>query len=188
MRCSGYLSKSPIVADGEEWWGRSKTVTSIRGLRHLLCRSRSEDGQSLVEFAFVAVIFLSLVFAIFDFGRLFFVKIEVENAIQEAARFGSTGNHLPDPSHPGNDLSRVDSIISTLKSAVIGVTFASIQVSSAKGGAGSAGASRDMVTVAATVNLPLMTPLVSKLFPGGQYTFTERVTVMNEPFPDSQVN
>lgn len=188
MRFSGYLSKSPILSDGEERRGRGKTVTSIHGLRHLLCRSRSEEGQSLVEFAFVFVVFLSLVFAIFDYGRLFFVKMEVENAIQEAARYGSTGNHLPDPSNPVNNLSRVASITNTLKNNVIGVQFSNIQISSVGGGARSPGGPGDMLTVAATANMPLMTPIISRMFPSGVYTFTASVTIMNEPFPASQTN
>jgi Flp pilus assembly protein TadG len=186
MRFSGYLSKSPIMPDGEEWRGMGKTVPRIHGLRHLLCRSRSEEGQSLVEFALAFLVFMFLVFAIFDFGHLFFVEMDVQNAIQEAARYGSTGNHLPDPKNPGNNLSRIVSIIDTLESDAMGVQFSNIQVTSATGGSTSAGGPGDMMTVAATVNMPLMTPMIAQMFPNGQYTFTASITIMNEPFPSSQ--
>lgn len=184
MRFSDYLSKAPIMPDGDEWRGIGK-VTWVRGLRHLLCRSRSEEGQSLVEFALAFLMFIFLVFAIFDFGHLFFVEMDVQNAIQEAARYGSTGNHLPDPKNPGNDLSRVTSIINTFDNDVIGVQVTNIQVSSLNGGAGSAGGPGDMMTVSATVTMPLMTPLIARMFPNGQFTFTVSTTVMNEPFPPS---
>jgi Flp pilus assembly protein TadG len=174
------------MSDGEESRGRDKTVISISGLRHLLRRSRSEEGQSLVEFALVSMVFLFFVFALVDFGRLFFVKMEVESAIQEAARYGSTGNHLPDPNNPGNNLSRVASIIATLQNNVVGAQLTSIQVSSLKGGANDGGGPGDMMTLTATVNMPLMTPVIAALFPNGQYSFTASVTVMNEPFPTSQ--
>jgi Flp pilus assembly protein TadG len=186
MRFSGYLSKSPIMSDGEERRGMGKTVPWIHGLRHLLRRSRLEEGQSLVELAFAFMVFIVLVFAIFDFGRLFFVEMDVQNAIQEAARYGSTGNHLPDPKNPGNTLSRVTSIINTLKNDAMGVQFSSIQVSSVNGGSTSAGGPGDMMTVSATVNVSLMTPIVAQMFPNGQYTFTSSITIMNEPFPPSQ--
>lgn len=186
MRCSGYLSKSPSMSDGEESRGRDKAVISISGLRHLLRRSRSGDGQSLVEFALVSMVFIFFVFALVDFGRLFFVKMEVESAIQEAARYGSTGNHLPDPNNPGNNLSRMASIIATLQNNVVGAQLTNIQITSLAGGANNAGGPGDTMTLAATVNLPLMTPVIAVLFPNGKYSFTASVTVMNEHFPAGQ--
>jgi len=148
----------------------------------------SEEGASLVEFTPVLLLFLFITFAIFDFGHLFFVELEVQTAIQEAARYGSTGNHLPDPSNPSNTLSRITSIIDTFNSDASGLNVTSIQISSVNGGAGSAGGPGDLLTVTATVTMPLMTPLIAQLFPGGQYSYTASTTVMNEPFPTSQTN
>jgi Flp pilus assembly protein TadG len=158
----------------------------IHGLRHLLCRVRSEEGGSLVEFALVSMVFLFLTFAIFDFGHLYFVEMDVQNALQEAARYGSIGNHLPNPSNPGSTLSRVASIIATFESDAMGINASNIQVSSLNGGPTSAGGPGDMLTVSATVTMPLMTPLIAQMFPNGQYTFTASTTVMNEPFPPNQ--
>jgi Flp pilus assembly protein TadG len=153
-----------------------------------LWRWRSEAGQSLVEFAISFLVFIFLVFAIFDFGHLFFVEMEVQNAIQEAARYGSTGNHLPDPNNPNNNLTRLASIIATLRNNSTGVQFSSIQVSSATGGVNSGGGPGDMLTITATANMPLMTPVIARFFANGQYTFTASITVMNEPFPASMTN
>jgi len=160
---------SPATCEGEESRGRF----------------RSEEGGTLVEFAFASLLFFLLVFAVFDYGHLFFVEMAVQNAIQEAARYGSTGNHLPDPNNPGNNLSRVNSIIDTLENDAMGVQISNIQVSSASGGAGSAGGPGDLLTVSATVNVALVTPIVARFFPNGQYTLTPSITVMNEPFPAS---
>lgn len=172
---------------GEGKWRRSeKTVTWIRGLQHLFCRSRSEDGQSLVEFALTFSLFIFLVFAVFDFGHLFFVVMNVQNAIQDAARYGSTGNHLPDPKNPGKTLSRVTSIINTLKDDAVGVQISNVQVTSLNGGSGSGGGPGDMLTVTASVDMPLMTPVIAQLFPNGKYTFNASITIKNEPFPASQ--
>jgi Flp pilus assembly protein TadG len=186
MRRSGYLSKSPTMRDGKKRRGPRGPAASIRGLRNLLSRTRLEDGQSLVEFAFAAMIFFFLVFAVFDFGHLFFVEMYVQNAIQEAARYGSTGNHLPDPKNPGNDLSRVDSIVDTLKTDAMGVNISNVQITSLNGGSGSAGGPGDILTVSTTVSVPLATPVIAQLFPNGQFTFPASVTIMNEPFPPSE--
>jgi hypothetical protein len=158
------------------------------GLRHWLSRSRSEEGESIVEFAIVSLLFVFLVLAIIDFGHLCFVQVEVQNALQEAARYGSTGNHLPNPAIPGTTLSRVISITDIFQQNVLGVQTPSIQVSSLSGGAASAGGPGDMLTISATVTMPLMTPLIARMFPGGEYTFTTSTTIMNEPFQPSETN
>lgn len=183
MRILNHLSKSSNVVTMN--WKRAK-CDSIRGLRDLLCPFRSEEGQSLVEFALTALVFFVLMFAVFDFGHLFFVEMSAQNAIQEAARYGSTGNHLPDPSNPGKSLSRVMSITNTLKQDAFGVTISNIQISSLGGGSGSAGGPGDLLTVSTTVSMPLMTPVIAQMFPNGQFTFTPSVTIKNEPFSPSQ--
>jgi Flp pilus assembly protein TadG len=48
-----------------------------------------ESGQALVEFAFVSVIFVLLLFAIVDFGVAFFNDITLTNAAREGARQGA---------------------------------------------------------------------------------------------------
>jgi Flp pilus assembly protein TadG len=55
--------------------------------------------------------FFLLFFAVFDFSRLFYVEMTLQNAVPAAGRYASTGNHLPDPQHQGQNLSRVNSII-----------------------------------------------------------------------------
>ena len=142
----------------------------------------SMRGQTMVEFALVLVIFLFLIFAVIDFGRLFFVQMEVQHAVHEAGRFASTGNHLPNPNNPGQNLSRANSIIATAEQGVGGMDISGIQISTLGGGTGSAGGPGDTVTISLTTNLTLMTPMVSRLFPNGQYTFTSSTTFKNEPF------
>ena len=188
IRASKYLSRSLRIWGGQHERARRRTAPWRQGLRLLFRRTCAEEGQSIVEFALTFLVFIFLVFAVFDFGHLFFVEMDVQNAIQEAARYGSTGNHLPNPQNPTTNLSRVTSIIDTLENNATGVQFASISVSSATGGSGSGGGPGDMLTVSATVNMPLMTPLISRLFANGQYTFTASITVKNEPFPPSDTN
>jgi Flp pilus assembly protein TadG len=158
------------------------------GTRRRVCPRRPTTGQAMVEFLFVAPLFFFLIFAVFDFGRLFLVEMEIENAVQEAGRYASTGNHLADPKNPGQSLSRVNSIIATLQQAAFGQQVSNIQISSLNGGSGSAGGPGDTVTISVTSNLKLMTPIVASGFPNGTYTFISSATFKNEPFSASQTN
>lgn len=148
-------------------------------------RTESMKGQSLLETALVAILFFLLVFGMLDFGRMFFVQMTLQNAVREAGRFASTGNHLPDPKHPGNYLSRVNSIIATATQAALGTDVSGIQITSAQGGKGDPGGPGDVVTISITTNLKLISPIIASFFPGGKYTFTSSVTFKNEPFPPS---
>jgi Flp pilus assembly protein TadG len=148
-------------------------------------------GASMAEFAVVAPVFLLLVFGIMDYGRIFFIQMNVQQAVQDAGRFASTGNHLADPKNPGSNLSRIQSIIAMVQSGVVdvpGVNPSDLKISSVNGGSGSAGGPSDTVTVSLTTNLPLMTPLVGRLFPNGAYTFVASSTFKNEPFDPSNTN
>jgi TadE-like protein len=146
-------------------------------------RNASTAGASAVEFALVAPMFFLLFFAVFDFSRLFFVQMTLQNAVREAGRYAVTGNHLPDPQHPGQNLSRVNSIIQVAQQAAMGISISGIQVSSAGGGIGSAGGPGDTMTISLTTDLQLMTPIVAQFFKHGTYTFSVSVSFKNEPFP-----
>jgi Flp pilus assembly protein TadG len=67
-------------------------------------RRRNERGASLVEYAFVVILFFSLIFGISGFGHALFVYHHLNNAAREATRYaavrGSTCNVTPagDPS------------------------------------------------------------------------------------------
>lgn len=145
-------------------------------------------GQTMIEFILVAPLYFLLTFAVIDFGRMFFVQMNVQQAVQEAARYASTGQHLTDPNNPGQTLSRVASITQEVQQAAVGANVTNVQVSSLAGGAGSAGGPGDTVTVTVTTNLALMTPMVAKFFPGGVYTFTSSATFKNEPFSANSTN
>jgi Flp pilus assembly protein TadG len=144
---------------------------------------RFAKGQTMIEFILVAPLYFLLTFAVIDFGRMFFVQMNLQQTVQDAARYASTGNHLADPKNPGQNLSRVASIVAMAQQSAAGASITNIQVSSLFGGAGSAGGPGDTVTVSLTTSLKLMTPMVASFFPNGAYTFTSSATFKNEPFP-----
>ena len=147
---------------------------------------RATEGQGLVELALILPMFLILIFATIDFGHLFWVELTLQNAVRQAARYAITGNHLPDPSKPGHNLSRVGSIIQVAQQTAVGLDVSNLQISSLTGGTGSAGGPGDTMTVSLTTSMPLITPLVGKFFKNGVYTFTVSVTMRNEPFSPSE--
>jgi hypothetical protein len=112
----------------------------------------------------------------------------LQDAVQQAGRFASTGDHLSDPNNPGQNLSRIASIIATAQQYAVGADISNIQISSIGGGIGSAGGPGDTVTVSLTSNVALMTPMIGKYFPNGLYTFTSSVTFKNEPFSPTNTN
>ncbi len=143
------------------------------------------EGTSLLEFAFIAPMFLLLLFGTVDFAHLFWVEFTLQNAIRQAGRYAVTGNHLPDPNHAGQNLSRVASILQVARQTAVGLDVSNLQISSVTGGSGSAGGPGDTLTISLTTNLPLITPIVARFFTNGVYTFTVSVTMKNEPFPPS---
>jgi TadE-like protein len=146
-------------------------------------RKGSASGVSLLEFALVAPVFFLLFFGVFDFARLFYVEMTLQNALREAGRYAITGNHQSDPNNPGQNLSRVNSIIQVAQQAAIGLDISGIQISSAGGGSGSAGGPGDTVTISLATDLQLVTPLVAQFFNNGVYRFVVSVSFKNEPFP-----
>jgi len=149
-------------------------------------------GQSAVEFALALPTFLLMIFLAMDFGRLFFVPENVQQAVLAGARYASTGTHQSGTNAgTGLPYTRLQSIQSYIQQQAavpiaMGATLSSMQVSSIIGGAGSAGGPQDIEIISITTTVPLMTPLVSSFFPNGKYAFTATATVRNEPFPPGQ--
>ncbi len=160
------------------------TPTARRGGR--LWSSR---GQTLVEFALVLPMFLMLICGVVDFSNVFYTEMTVQNALRQAGRFATTGNHLADPNNAGQNLSRVNSIIATAQQAAPGFNFNSINISSTAGGAGSAGGPGDIVTISISSGVKMLTPVIAPFFPpNGTYNYTVSVTFKNEPFLPGQTN
>lgn len=76
--------KSEIMETRSE---TSVTTNSMAGKR------RSERGSGLVEYGFIVVIFLSLMFGISGFGHALFVYHHLNNAAKEATRWAAVNGH-----------------------------------------------------------------------------------------------
>ena len=94
-----YSQRSSIVPVG--------ACQTARGLR-LEGKNRrrwisATAGNAITEFALIFPLFLLMMFAITDMSRLFYVETTLQNAVRQGGRYASTGNHQPDPLHPGQN-------------------------------------------------------------------------------------
>lgn len=86
---------------------------------------RSQQGQTLVEFALILPLLLILVFGIVEFAIIFYDKAVVTNASREGARRGSVASYTVDTgAYDPLDLSEVQSAVSNYLSGRI-IDFAS---------------------------------------------------------------
>ena len=162
--------------------GRSGDVVRAEQ-RRLGSALRKREGSAVIEFALIALVFFGLIFAIFDFGRLFYIQFALHSAVREASRFTVTGNVLPDPNNPGEYLSRVDSIVAKLQRAVPGLEVEPGNVSvTGPDGAGDAGGPGDVVTISISYDIELLTPFIRPLFRDGVHRYAVSVVSQNEPF------
>src|SRR5208283_5944653 len=53
------------------------------------------QGEGGVEFAVVLPLFLLLMFALIDFGRWYWIRETLENAVRQAGRYAVTGQSMP---------------------------------------------------------------------------------------------
>jgi Flp pilus assembly protein TadG len=154
-------------------------------------RLRETAGNSLLEAAIITPLLLLLTLSIIDFGALFYVYLALENGVSQATRYGVTGNVMPDPSNPANNLSHDDSIKAAMRSATPTLTLPdaafSFQFMPAGGGAWQAGSGGPNQLSKLRVNYTwrLINPMLWPFFPGGQITFNVESSMKNEGAPAS---
>jgi hypothetical protein len=149
-------------------------------------QGRGERGATLVEAAIITPLLLLLTFSVFDFGGLFYAYLALENGVSQATRYAITGNQMDDPSNPGSQLSRPDTIMAAMREATptltipdSAFTFQHMPI----GGSswiGGVGGPNDIERVTVTYNWQLMTPLLRPFFPGGQFQITVDSVMKNE--------
>ena len=157
-------------------------------------RKRADDaGSTIVEFALVGMVFFLLIFAVIDFGFLFYAKVTLQNAVRQAARYAITGNC----SNPGNCFvsggtgNRYSTIVQTVQNFSFAVPPSSITVTcisgscpsySSGGTGGNAGGPQDTIEITAMYTYrPWF--IIGNFFSGGTYPITVSATFKNEPFP-----
>ncbi len=79
----------------------------------MICRKRHQ-GQSLVEFALMATLIISLLLGVFDFGRAFFTQVKIKNAIAQGGYFA-----IQNPNNDSGIRTQIKQELSSLSPAVV---------------------------------------------------------------------
>jgi Flp pilus assembly protein TadG len=150
-------------------------------------------GQTTVEFALVALLLLTFLFAIIDLAVMFYVNLTVQHAVREGARYAVVGQ--PPGSSAGlarraaltqkvldsaNGLCSGGNVVSGPTVSVL--TPANTNAFSQYSGrqVPDTGQSNQIIIVRMTYAWPLLTPILQPFFPDGKYTFTASATMKNE--------
>jgi Flp pilus assembly protein TadG len=137
----------------------------VRRLR--FSRRQAVRGQALVEFAFVLPLFLAMVFAAIDLGRVIWANDMLANAAREGARYASVHGDAPVTTLVTKQQIRdhtMARLIAAGSNAVVTVCYSSVQVASSTVGCtgndnetGVTATRGALVTVAVTADVPVIT-------------------------------
>ncbi|WML59145.1 TadE/TadG family type IV pilus assembly protein [Neobacillus sp. PS2-9] len=121
---------------------------------------KSENGQSLVEFALVLPLIVLLLFGIIDFSRIFHVYLTMDHAGREAARAASIGNDVSEIKNTAvNDATS------------IGLTADRVAISGTRN-------SGTNVTITITYPITFLTPVIGEIV--GSLTLKDTTTMRVE--------
>ncbi len=149
-----------------------------------------EKGAALVEFALVAILFFTVLFAIIEFGYLYWVNLSMQHAVREGARFAVvTGRLPPSPTNPDPDATRCKAVADRIKDNSMGfydkvspvLTFSTVDADGNVVGIDSyCGDASQIIMIRLVCTLPLLTPIIQPFFTNGEYTFAVSATMKNE--------
>ena len=137
----------------------------------------SKRGQSVVEFSLAAPLFFVAFYAIVEFSHLFYVRSTAQHALDEAARYMSTGQGQS-KTDPNARLTAIQTLFCNNLVAT-GVACPVLTVNAPKGNIPG-----EVVTITATVNKAYFTGifrLLDPLFPTS-VTMTVSTIYQNEPY------
>jgi hypothetical protein len=150
-----------------------------------------EKGAALVEFALVAILFFTMLFAIIEFGYLYWVNLSMQHAVREGARYAVTGRTDFDPNPDPTLRNRCVAAVEAIKGSSMGfydkvspvVTFRTIDAAGNVVPIGSGcGAANQIIVIHLDCTLPLITPIIQPFFTNGEYKFAVSATMKNEAF------
>jgi len=150
-----------------------------------------EKGAALVEFALVAPLFFLVLFAIIEFGYLYWANLSMQHAVREGARYAITGRSDLDPNPDPALRNRCVAAVEAIRGNSMGfydkvspvVTFRTIDAAGNVVNIGSGcGAASQIIVIHLDCTLPLITPIMRPFFTNGEYNFAVSATMRNEAF------
>jgi Flp pilus assembly protein TadG len=161
--------------------------------------ARADDGAAAIEFAFVAIPFLVLVFAIIELGLTFLVSMSLENALMNVDRTIRTGDFQMNGGTADKFRSDVCAEMSWLGSSCESAISIDVRVlpsfaqtkdlpAPTKGATCfDPGGPRSIVLVRTYYSWPLITPLLQEAVggPAGDRQITFAAVFTNEPYSET---
>lgn len=140
-----------------------------------LQRKRSHhgsQGQSLVEFALVIPIFLFIVFAFIDMGRLVYINNALAEGAREGARWGSVDSRT-------NSLAKRTVVGTNAANSLVAVPDPTVSVTCAEGDgiAGTTCGTGDVLVVQIDSPVTMLTPILAQIVGSRTYTAISKVTI-----------
>ena len=153
-----------------------------------------QKGAAVVEFALVAMLFFTVLFAIIEFGYLYWANLTMQHAVREGARYAvvtSPANFpIPTPQNPATQAEqRCNAVRNAIESNSMGfyarvspvVTFRTIDAAGNVVNLGSGcGAANQIIVTHLACTLPLLTPMMQPFFSNGVYQFNVSATMRNQ--------
>jgi Flp pilus assembly protein TadG len=154
---------------------------------------RRQSGAAAVEFALVAMLFITVLLAVVEVGMMLWVNMSMQYAVREAVRCGVTGN-LSCPGVSGTQANQYAAVVASLRANSMGLydtvtSDANVHAwTVASDGsyqalnlpASSIGTGGQIVVVEVDCRWPLLTPVFQAFFAQGEYDFRVGATMKNE--------
>ena len=132
----------------------------------------------MIETALISGLFFMALLPIYDLGRAWYVQSNLQYATRSAARLLTVGAN--------RNLTRQQAV-ATLMQEASGLDLSAAQVTVASralcGSGSGTGAAGELVTLTATVRVPLVTPFLQPFFRRGMYNAQAAATFLNEVAP-----
>ncbi|CAM2969592.1 TadE family protein [Vibrio rarus] len=151
---------------------------------------KTQFGVALVEFAIVASLLFALLFTIVDFALFGYVKLTMQHAVREGARYVITGrvDLDPDEDEDGNQerakaiLQKIDQSSDGLLSKVLVNDGIKVSSNGTYINDGSFGASGEAIVLEIACEWPTVSPIIYPILSNGKYQFTVKTAMKNEAF------
>ncbi len=137
---------------------------------------KKEHGQAIVEFALVLPIVLLLIGGIIDFGWIFHNKITANNACREASRYVAIHYYYPSGEIVGDINNAKTKATSIISGTFPTVTEADVNVTKSPDDA----VSGEKITVNFTVDIDILTPILSTILGEDQFSISSECTMRIE--------
>lgn len=153
--------------------------------------NKRNGGFAIVEFSIVITMLLFILFTIIDFALFGYVKLTMQHAVREGARYAVTGRSDLDPD-PGEDGPlRKNAVLEKISTSSLGVItkvmdVTEIRVEDINGnqitsGFGDPG---ELVSIHLDCEWPIISPLIYPFVDDGVYKFTVSAAMKNEDFSE----